>query len=326
MEKAKNKHVTNCSSKIVIGLCTFHRNDLLDGALESLSRIDLPSDVNIEFVLVDNDEKGNAKPIFDGYQNILPFKSYYFIESRQGIVYARNRVLEEALKLDATEIAFFDDDEIVSQEWLISLWNFYKKSSFIGVGGPVYRLFPSNTDKVLLKFWPNTTKHKTKSKFLIATGNCLFSTNLIRADGLNLRYDEFFNQIGGEDGKFAMDALQTGGTFAFVKEAIAIERFTKERATFRYLFKRHFGGANLVPLILRKFNSKKYLTFIAPNIFSCIWRIIFIPFFIFGGKFHFLNNLLKITQSIGTLAGFCGYSYKYYKPYNKRLDLKNSTV
>jgi succinoglycan biosynthesis protein ExoM len=267
MEISEVKRGTNFSNKIIIGLCTYHRNELLDGALESLSRIDLPPGVEVEFVLVDNDADGGAMPVFESYVDAFPFKSHYVIEPNQGLVCARNRVIEEALKLEATEIAFFDDDEIVESNWLTALWNGYLKNSASGVGGSVYRLLPLKHDPLLEKFWSGDGSFCLKDdakglnmKFLISTNNCLFSTHLVRPDGFNLRFDPFFNQIGGEDGKFALDALKRGAMFFKVMNAITIERFPEERATFRYLVKRHFGKGNLLLLLVHRIRTEARTT------------------------------------------------------------------
>ncbi|MDR2721161.1 MAG: glycosyltransferase [Puniceicoccales bacterium] len=308
------------SGKIVIGLCTYHRNELLGGALESLSRIDLPSDVAIEFVLVDNDPTGGAKPVFKAYLDDFSFKSYYFIEPNQGLVYARNRVLEEAIKLNATEIAFFDDDEIVAENWLTALWNAYLKSPFGGVGGPAYRLLPPDHDVLLEKFWKNSSNCRArKDKYLISTNNCLFSANLVAKNGLNLRFDPFFNQIGGEDAKFALEACFGGAQFSFVKEAVVVERFPKERATFPYLLKRHFGSGSLPPLIIRRLGIAGQKKRILTSVLSCVWRTAFIPLSLCLGKFQFWKNLLWLMNAVGCLTGCFGYSYRYYKPKTSKM-------
>ncbi len=317
-----NKNITkHLNKKIVIGLCTFHRNHSLDSALESLSRINLPEDVNVEFILVDNDKNGGAQKVFQYYQDILPFKSHYFIEYHQGVVHARNRVIEEALKLEATEIASFDDDEILSPQWLTALWNFYKKSFCAGVGGPMYRLLPPDTNQILLRFWKNFQRYNTgDSLAIISTNNCLFSTDLVHPNKMNLRFDEFFNQIGGEDAKFAIDAIRCGARFGFVQEAISIERFSKQRATFRYLLKRQFGSGSLLPLILRRLYQKKYLSYLLPNIIKLVAHIVFIPFSILFGRYQFWNNLVKLSKAAGTIIGCFGKSYKHYTLKNILLE------
>ncbi|MDR2436287.1 MAG: glycosyltransferase family 2 protein [Puniceicoccales bacterium] len=305
---------TTHSNKIVIGLCTYHRNWLLGGALESLSRIDLPSEVTIEFVLVDNDPAGGAKPVFEAYVGDFPFGSHYFVEPNQGLAYARNRVLEEAIKLGATEIAFFDDDEIVTENWLTALWNSYLESPFGGVGGPAYRLLLPKHDVILEKFWRNLSNRMRKDKYLISTNNCLFSANLVDKNGLNLRFDPFFNQIGGEDAKFALEACIGGAQFSFVKEAVVVERFTEERATFFYLFKRHFGGGSLPPLIIWRLGMARSKRRILLCILSCMWRTAFIPLSLCFGKFQFWKNLFYLAEATGCLVGHFGFSYRYYKP------------
>ncbi|MDR0715770.1 MAG: glycosyltransferase family 2 protein [Puniceicoccales bacterium] len=312
MGKAKPER--SSSGKIVIGLCTYHRNELLDGALESLSRIELPSEVGVEFVLVDNDGDGGARPIFEYYVDEFPFKSYYFVEPNQGLVCARNRVLDEALKLGATEIAFFDDDEIVTPDWLKALWNVYSKSSIFGCGGQVYRLLPIKHDPLLEKFWPNCAQEK-----LMSTNNCLFSADLVRPDGFALRFDPSLNQVGGEDSKLVLEALERGAIFGFVKDAVAVERFTEQRATFSYLLKRFFGCGGFALTVIPKM-GKSRVCYVLKSIFSCLWRTAFIPISLCCGRFQFWKNLTKLTKSLGTVAACFGFIYKYYKPYDRKIN------
>jgi glycosyltransferase involved in cell wall biosynthesis len=118
MEKERAREERNSSNKIVIGLCTYYGNELLDDALKSLSRIDLPADVEVWFVLVYNDPDGRARRVFKYYADICPFNARYFVEPNEGMVCARNGGLEEARKLGATEIAVFHDDEIIVANWL----------------------------------------------------------------------------------------------------------------------------------------------------------------------------------------------------------------
>lgn len=305
------------NKKIVVGVCTFHRNQLLDGTLESLSRMNLPEDATVELVVVDNDENGGARTIFEDYQGIFPFESHYVIEPHQGIVHARNRVIEEALKLNATEIAYVDDDEIVSQQWLTALWEFYTNSFHTGACGPMYRLLPPGTDEVLLKFWPNFRERERGDECMLSTNNCLFSTNVVRPDKMNMRFDEFFNQIGGEDGAFALVAMRKGAHFAYVPEAITIERFTKKRATFKYLLKRHFGSGSLVPLLFSKIlGINAYRRFLLPAILKLVWRAFLAPFSILFGRFQFWNNLTKLSTAAGQIIGCFGKSYKHYTTKN----------
>jgi succinoglycan biosynthesis protein ExoM len=290
---------------------------LLNGALESLSRIDLPTGVEVECVLVDNDPEGGAWPVFEYYADTFSFKAHYFVEQKQGLVCARNRVLDEALKLGATEIAFFDDDEIVVSNWLTACWNIYSRSFVSGVGGPVYRLLPVKHDVLLEKFWQNSPRYIPADVYLISTNNCLFSAHLVNQDGFALRFDPFFNQIGGEDGKFALEAFAKGAVFNFVPEAIAVERFTEQRATFLYLLKRHFGSGSLIPLLMRRLGKAPYGKYILPSLLSFTWRTIFIPISICFGRFQFWKNLIKLVTAVGTFIGCFGYSYRHYTPFKQ---------
>ncbi|MDR1255685.1 MAG: glycosyltransferase family 2 protein [Puniceicoccales bacterium] len=316
MEREKAKVKNSSPNKIVVGLCTYHRNELLDGALESASRLELPPNVEVEFILVDNDPNGGAKPTFDYYADIFPFKSHYFIEPNQGLVYVRNRVLDEAIKLGATEIAFFDDDEIVASNWLRAYWEVYSKTFTSGCGGSVYRLLPLNHDPILEKFWGGSfSLYEDGENCLFLTHNCFFSADIVKPDGLGLRFDPFFNQIGGEDAKFVLEAASHGLIFNFVKEAIVIERFPEKRATFSYLLKRHFDGGGLIPLAMRRL-GRFHIRGCVRSIFCCLLRTVLIPVSLCFGRFQFWKNLVLLSAALGEVLTTFGYSHKYYKPSN----------
>jgi GT2 family glycosyltransferase len=124
----------------------------LKEAIDSLTQINIPKTREAEFVLVDKNENTGAKYIFDAYLSDMPFKCHYFVETSRGLSYVRNRVIEEALNLNASAIAMFDDDEIVAKEWLVELYAALKRSKSNGVGSTVYRLLPAGSTNIIKKF------------------------------------------------------------------------------------------------------------------------------------------------------------------------------
>ncbi|MDR2776634.1 MAG: glycosyltransferase [Puniceicoccales bacterium] len=299
------------NDRIVIGLCTFNRHEPLKEALDSLAQIDIPEGTEVEFILVDNDKNEGAKYIFDAYIHDMPFKCYYFMEKNRGLAHVRNRVIEEALKLRATAIAMFDDDEIVAREWLVELYKVFKESGSDGVAGTVYRLLPMNSSDLVKKLWPNSKEPANISVKLLPTNNCLFSTNLVDPKGRNIRFDNAFNFSGREDLVFSFDALFQGAKFRSAPQAIVIEKFSKERSTFKYLLKRWFGTGITDAMVARHYSfgmGKRTLK----EILSIAWRCLILPFLLLGGTRPPAAAILYITASLGWLCGLFGKKTNYY--------------
>ncbi|MDR1233410.1 MAG: glycosyltransferase family 2 protein [Puniceicoccales bacterium] len=297
--------------RIVIGLCTFNRHEPLKEALDSLSQIDIPETSEIEFVLVDNDGNGEAKYIFDAYAPDMPFKCHYFVEKNRGLAHVRNRVIEEALKLSATAIAMFDDDEIVAREWLVELYKAFKESRSDGVAGTVYRLLPTDSSNLVKKLWPNSKEPANTSLRLLPTNNCLFSTSLVDPKGGNIRFNNAFNFSGREDLVFSFDATFQGAKFSSAPQAIVIEKFSKGRSTFKYLLKRWFDTGITDVMVARHYGfgvKKRTLK----EILSITWRCLILPFLLLGGAKPPAVTILYVTASLGWLCGLFGKKTNYY--------------
>ncbi|MDR1596020.1 MAG: glycosyltransferase [Puniceicoccales bacterium] len=298
-------------AKIVVGLCTFNRYEQLKEALDSLSRVQLPEKVKVEFVLVDNDENGGAKYIFDANVPDMPFECHYFIEKNRGLCNARNRVLEEAINLGATEIAMFDDDEIVTEEWLVELYKAIKNSKYHGVCGTVYRLLPMESSDLVKRFWETKKFEKERSLPMIGTNNCIFSVDLVKPDGMNIRFDNEFNFSGREDLVFSFDAQVKGAKFMSAKEAIVIEKFSKNRSTIRYLLRRWFAGGLSDVAVARRYKFQMTRRTIV-EIFTIPLRLLsFIPIMLFN-HVNGMQTILRVASSIGWLCGLFGKRANYY--------------
>ncbi|MDR1433161.1 MAG: glycosyltransferase family 2 protein [Puniceicoccales bacterium] len=298
-------------AKVVVGLCTFNRHEQLKEAMDSLSRVTVPALAAVEFVLVDNDESGGAKYIFDAYAPDMPFGCHYFIEKNRGLAHVRNRIVEEALALGATEIAMFDDDEIVVDWWLTELCEAYKQSGADGVVGTVYRLLPIESSELVKKFWTGCKLDGNFVPYLMGTNNCLFSTRLVRRDGMNLRFDNSFNFSGREDLVLSFDALKKGAKFATAPEAIVIEKFTKERSTFGYLFGRWFDNG-LSDVKVAKHYGFGIAGRTAREILAIFLKFcIALPLAIFHRK-KCVAMALQIASSCGWICGLFGKSADYY--------------
>src|SRR5690625_491856 len=104
--------------RIAICVCSNGRESLIH-CLRAILRQDLPGAAWVRVILIDNTSAGGlaARLAKEGLAGEITIVH----EPRPGIPMARNAALETALAMDASLIAFIDDDEIVSADWLPSL-------------------------------------------------------------------------------------------------------------------------------------------------------------------------------------------------------------
>lgn len=103
---------------ISVIICTYNRDKYIYNALRSLAENKFPTDA-YEIVLVDNNCTDNTKSECERFTEDYPKVCFrYFVETNQGLSYARNRGIREA----AGEILLFiDDDAFVQEDYLNNL-------------------------------------------------------------------------------------------------------------------------------------------------------------------------------------------------------------
>lgn len=99
--------------KVSIIICTYNRSGLLDKLLSSMVNMTVPSQLDWELLVVDNNSSDNTRDIARRYADQLPLT--YIFEANQGKCYALNHGLKEA-KGDL--LLFADDDVVVDSDWL----------------------------------------------------------------------------------------------------------------------------------------------------------------------------------------------------------------
>ncbi|MBU3200974.1 glycosyltransferase family 2 protein [Clostridium estertheticum] len=292
-------------NKVCICICTYKRTDYLRKLLESLKKMIINNNEQLELqlIVVDNDKDATALPIVLEL-NFIELKIMYEVESNKGISYARNKCIELALKEGSDFISFVDDDEFVSENWIYELVDTTIKFNADIVAGPVIRVLPENS--------PNWIKSKMfDAKRLntgglmdsCASGNVIFKTQIIINE--NIRFDLMYSLTGGEDTKFFMKLKKLGYIIIFSDEAIVYEWVPNNRVKLNYILKRRFTDAiNFVHI--EKELQKKHLLYLRP--FKAIIRllkglILFIFSFLRGSSYT-IRALIIIVESFGHFVGF----------------------
>jgi len=224
--------------KVLIAAPTYKRNDLLDGLLKSLNDLLIPDDLHVEFAIIDNDAEGGARPVVERWQSTICFPLHYLIEQAPGVTQVRNRALELAADFDL--LAFIDDDEFASPEWLSALMARYDASGAAAVFGPVISVYPDSAPGWMREWGVHGVKilddedRTTPS----GAGNCLIDMKVIR--DLGLRFDERMSLTGGEDTLFFAQVLDAGYRLSQAKDARIYEHVPESRVSTGWLMRRWY--------------------------------------------------------------------------------------
>lgn len=305
---------------VLLGLCTYHRPRLLSEALESLTKLDIPRELQVELTLVDNENSITTQRVLDQVKDKLAFKTDYRVESQRGIAYARNKVLEAALEKKADAIAFFDDDARVAPDWLALLYSYYSKNKVEVVTGPQKSILP-----------PGAPLWAYKSEFLqgmrfstdterpwAATHNVFFDMILVREWGL--RFDTDFALTGGDDQFFFMQAVQKGARIRWLEKAIVSEKVSPERLSLSWVLRRNFrhscDGARFYKKLFGRMKASFFsiakgtlylsygFTLMLPSVFLAIKP---------GTRHYSIKALGYISRGLGWLCGCGGFRYEEYR-------------
>ncbi len=295
---------------ISICVCTRNRQDGLRMLLESILVMQIPPDTEIRLIVVENDLKRNSEDIVKEIGLRSRFKISYFLETEQGIAYARNRTVHEAGTCDFC--CFVDDDQVVAYDWLVELLKCQKEFIADGVWGSNPPVFSKEVPPYIRQF--HTPKPFRYGEIVkTAFTNCL----MIRKEYLDKitgPFDVRLNFSGGEDRYLTFLISNSGGVIRCNQNAKAYEMIPDNRATIKFVVRRIYRISN-AGLYVRTLENKNFSKWSAlPRLllrFSYGVLILF-PFFLFGkeGK---LKGLGKIVNAVGGFAFILGRRNEFYK-------------
>ena len=134
-----------------IVVCTYNRDKYLYGALKCIAENGYPTDA-YEIVLVNNMSTDNTESECRRFQNDYPEVGFrYFVETQQGLSYARNRGIEESR---GDTLLFLDDDSYIQQDYLKNLQrqlNDHPEAD--AFGGKINPIFESGETPKWLSKW-----------------------------------------------------------------------------------------------------------------------------------------------------------------------------
>lgn len=224
------------SPTIDICICTFRRPDLA-ATLRSLAAMDLPLGYRVGIIVADNDDVPSAAELVDQHAVFSEVPIRYIHAPARNISIARNACLDAS---DADFIAFIDDDEKATNQWLPRLTEMAAMSGADVVLGPVRaRYSTSAPDWMRMGDFHSTFPVFVKGE--IRTGytcNVLLKMTVPAIAGL--RFNLARGRTGGEDSEFFDQVFGAGGRFAYAADAWVEEPVPASRASFRWLARRRY--------------------------------------------------------------------------------------
>lgn len=290
------------------------RPQYLAEALTSLVHLQVPTGYRVHLVVVDNDEAGSARETVDPFREKIPFEVTYLVEPRRGFPFVKNASIEEAIKLGASKIAFFDDDAEVTPDWLIQ---FLKTDADVVEGVAHFKLPEDRPIAPLIRYYYHEMKIKElntgDTRKTATSTNVFFDIKLVADWGL--RFDENFSISGGSDVQFFTQAYKHGAVIKYSHLAKVYEKVPITRANKAWLMRRWFRLGTSTSVRYRLNYSApvaalKILTKSLSRILLGLPMLLPLPF---CSVSYQARQIHRFVFGIGLFAGLFGFRYQEYK-------------
>jgi succinoglycan biosynthesis protein ExoM len=222
--------------RVDIAVCTFRR-PALEQTLRSLAKLTVPPGYAVDIIVADNDVQPSAKPLVERMRDEMPFAIRYVHCPAGNISIARNACLDHA---HGAFLAFIDDDETASADWLVHLLVQQRDTAAEVVLGPVRAEYGERAP-----LWMKRADiHSTRPVWIsgkIRTGyTCNVLLDLRSKAIARRRFSLALGKSGGEDTEYFTLVSAAGGRIVFAADAWVYEPVPDNRATLSWLVRRRF--------------------------------------------------------------------------------------
>ncbi len=222
--------------RIDIGVCTYRR-PALRATLESLFALAVPEGAALRLIVADNDAVPSAAGLVDELRAASPFPIRYVHCPKSNISIARNACLSAC---EADFLAFIDDDETASPEWLAALLRKARESGAEAVLGPVRAIYAEGSAAWMRQGDFHSTMPVWVNGRIVTGYTCNTLLDMRSPLFAGRRFALALGQSGGEDTHFFSQLTESGGRIEFAEDALVLEPVPKSRASFGWLAKRRF--------------------------------------------------------------------------------------
>lgn len=284
---------------ISVCICTYRRPELLRRLLSELSNQQTAELFTYSIIVADNDALESARPTVTKMETVGGPKITYCVENRRNVALARNMALVHSY---GDFIAFIDDDECPTKDWLLNLFRILMNSRSSGVLGPVVPRYETEPPQwVRLGGFHDRPRYATGFELdwsECRTGNVMFAKNI-----LTYLPEPFSVQFGitGEDQDFFRRLIEAGHKFVWCDEAVVYEAVPPVRLKRTFMLKRALvRGANFSK------HPKRRALGIAKSIVAVPTYTLMLPFLQLIGHHHFMRYMIKWCDHTGRLLAVLG--------------------
>lgn len=239
----------------------------------------------------------------------------YFAEEQKGIVFARNRCVEEFLKTEAHGLLFIDDDEWPADEnWINKLYQAFVNFKSDIVTSNVISVASKTTPKWATELLYGTNRMQDgEIAPIFYTNNVLISRKVL--DSIQPAFDVRFANTGASDYHFALKC-RNSGYICHYTNAPVIEEFPESRAKVSWFIRRGYrSGIGFTRSHLFEFSPLRSipecLLWSLIRLFRGFSLLLIYPFRL--KSLFLVDGLFRIASAVGTIAGFFGLTYEEYK-------------
>jgi glycosyltransferase involved in cell wall biosynthesis len=249
-------------------------------------------------VVADNDSDRSAAAVVAQESKDSPIKINYCAEPRQNIALARNTAIANAT---GNYIAFIDDDEFPSDDWLLLLLQACTTYGAHGVLGPVRPHFEQAPPR-WIKAGSFFERPEHKTGFVIdwtegRTGNLLFRRNIL--NGISEAFRPEFGS-GGEDRDFFRRLIGRGMVFVWCNEAVAHETVPPIRWKRGFMLRRALLRGKMA------LNHRRSAGDLAKSVIAVAGYTTVLPLFLLAGQHVFMKYAIKVFDHLGKLLALVG--------------------
>ena len=297
--------------QVSIVIPTFRRPDRIKPVLDSVFAQENIT-VAVEVIILDNDPKASA---LDAVKQIIDqgtkWPLVYGHEPNAGVANARNAAL---ILAKGELIAFLDDDETATKNWLSELLKTQQATNADIVFGPVIGRLeqPAAHQEYIESTFTRTGSGKSGviTEFF-GCGNSMFS----RKHFFNEKevFNPKTNEIGGEDCELFIRVEADGAIFGWAAKAFIFEDIPPSRASLRYNLIKAFSfgqGPSQTAWQQRKLAMLGFWMAVgaAQAVVYGLWSI---PLWVLRRKTR-AYTIDRAAQGLGKLLWFKGFEPRFY--------------
>ncbi|SDR54565.1 succinoglycan biosynthesis protein ExoM [Rhizobiales bacterium GAS191] len=237
---------------VTVCICTFRRSSVL-AAMKSVAKQELPPKTSLRVLVVDNDAVPSALPIVESFRASTSVDIDYRHAPGRNISVARNAALDETT---TPWLAFLDDDEYASPDWLAEL--IAARHGASAIFGPCQALYGNGTPSWIKAgdYHSNRIPDREGPIDTGYTSNVLIDMGFVRRAGL--RFDLALGRSGGEDTMFFHSMFRKGGTLKYAREATVYEEVVASRSNLTWIARRRFRAGQVYAKTFHQLDSASY--------------------------------------------------------------------